>query len=95
MNSTLPLLSASYWNWSLLVAVIFVLSHGVNSWSEEPRFIDHSLLIAPEYPCTWPSHPFPRFAIVHQRKIGPESAYNIDSFPVSYTHLTLPTIYSV
>ena len=80
MNSTLPLLSASYWNWSLLVAVIFVLTHGVNAWSEEPRFIDHSLLIAPEYPCTWPSHPFPRFAIVHQRKIGPESAYNIDSF---------------
>ena len=76
----LPRLSLSHWNWSLLVTAIFVLSHGVNAWSEEPRFIDHSLLIAPEYPCTWPSHPFPRFAIVHQRKIGPESAYNIDSF---------------
>ncbi len=57
MSSILPRLSASYWNWSLLVAVIFVLGHGVNAWSEEPRFIDHSLLIAPEYPCTWPSHP--------------------------------------
>ena len=79
MSSTLPRRSASHWNWSVLVAVVFVSSHSVNAWSEEPRFIDHSLLIAPEYPCTWPSHPFPRFAIVHQRKIGPESAYNIDS----------------
>jgi kynurenine formamidase len=79
MSSTLPRRSASHWSWSVLVAVVFVSSHGVNAWSAEPRFIDHSLLIAPEYPCTWPSHPFPRFAIVHQRKIGPESAYNSDS----------------
>jgi kynurenine formamidase len=43
------------------------------------RFVDHSLIIAPEYPCTWPTHPFPRFALIHQRKIGPESAYNIDA----------------
>jgi len=42
------------------------------------RFVDHSLLVAPEYPCTWPSHPFPRFSIKHERKIGPDSAYNID-----------------
>ena len=52
MSSMLHRLSASYWNSSLLVTVIFVLTHGVNAWSEEPRFIDHSLLIAPEYPCT-------------------------------------------
>jgi kynurenine formamidase len=42
------------------------------------RFIDHSLLIAPEYPCTWPSYPFPRFQLTHERVIGPDSAYNID-----------------
>src|SRR5687768_5745818 len=24
---------------------------------ERPRFIDHSLLVAPEYPCTWPAYP--------------------------------------
>jgi kynurenine formamidase len=42
------------------------------------NFIDHSLLIAPEYPCTWPAHPFPRFVLTHQRTIGPESAYNVD-----------------
>ena len=43
-----------------------------------PQFIDHSLLIAPEYPCTWPAYPFPRFQITHQRTIGPDSPYNID-----------------
>lgn len=43
------------------------------------KFVDHSLLIAPEFPCTWPAHPFPRFQINHQRVIGPESAYNIDT----------------
>ena len=43
------------------------------------QFVDHSLLVAPEYPCTWPTYPFPRFQLNHQRTIGPESAYNIDS----------------
>ncbi len=43
-----------------------------------PRFVDHSLLIAPEYPCTWPSFPFPKFKIMHERKIGQTSNFNID-----------------
>lgn len=42
------------------------------------RFVDHSLLIASEFPCTWPAHPFPRFQVTHQRTIGPNSPYNID-----------------
>ncbi len=42
------------------------------------RFVDHSLVIAPEYPCTWPSYPFPRFQLTRQRAIGPDSAYNVD-----------------
>ncbi len=46
--------------------------------NDATRFVDHSLLIAPEFPCTWPSAPFPRFQITHQRVIGPDSAYNID-----------------
>lgn len=46
--------------------------------ADEPRFIDCSLLVAPEYPATWPSAPFPRFQITHQRTIGAASAYNID-----------------
>ncbi len=47
--------------------------------SAATRFVDHSLLIAPELPCTWPTHPFPRFQITHQRVIGPDSPYNIDT----------------
>ncbi|MFP6764072.1 MAG: cyclase family protein, partial [Planctomycetaceae bacterium] len=43
------------------------------------KFVDCSLLVAAEYPATWPSAPFPRFQIHHQRTIGPNSAYNIDS----------------
>ncbi len=46
---------------------------------DEPTFHDHSLLIAPEYPCTWPSYPFPKFQITHQYTIGPNSPYNIDT----------------
>ncbi len=42
------------------------------------RFVDHSLLVAPTFPCTWPSAPFPRFQITRQRVIGPDSPYNID-----------------
>jgi kynurenine formamidase len=40
------------------------------------RVIDLSLLVAPEYPCTWPT--FPPFQINHYRRIGKRSAYNSD-----------------
>ncbi len=46
--------------------------------AEDSKFTDHSLLVAPDYPATWPSAPFPRFQITHQRTIGPDSAYNVD-----------------
>ena len=46
--------------------------------SKASRFVDHSLMIAPEYPCTWPTYPFPRFQLTHQRTIGPDSAYHSD-----------------
>ncbi len=39
-----------------------------------PRFVDLSLLVTPEYPCTWPT--FPRFQIIAQDRIGPLGAYN-------------------
>jgi kynurenine formamidase len=41
-----------------------------------PRFVDLSLLVAPEYPCTWPT--FPRFQLNREEEIGPRSAYNSD-----------------
>ncbi|MEX2188497.1 MAG: cyclase family protein [Pirellulales bacterium] len=65
-------------------AIILLLAPSITSAAEDsedsaaPRFVDHSLLVAPEYPCTWPSYPFPRFQITHQRTIGPSSAYNVD-----------------
>lgn len=43
-----------------------------------PQFIDHSLLVATDYPCTWPAAPFPPFLINHMRTIGPDSVYNVD-----------------
>src|SRR5262245_19766807 len=43
-----------------------------------PKFVDHSLPVSPEFPCTWPAAPFPRFQITHERVIGPDSAYNVD-----------------
>ena len=64
---------------TLGVSIIVVFfGNSLSALAEEPRFVDHSLLIASEYPATWPSAPFPRFQITHQRTIGPESAYNID-----------------
>ncbi len=64
-----------------LLAIACCLLHLVfahDCLCEEPRFIDCSLLVAPEYPATWPSAPFPRFQMVHERTIGPDSPYNID-----------------
>jgi kynurenine formamidase len=58
------------------------------------RFVDHSLMVAAEYPCTWPSHPFPRFSLTHQRTIGPDSPYNVDSLLIdgnTGTQLDVPT----
>ncbi len=63
-----------------LLLIIYGLSPCLSAScpAEEPKFIDCSLLVAPEYPATWPAAPFPRFQITHQRTIGPSSAYNID-----------------
>jgi kynurenine formamidase len=41
-----------------------------------PRFLDLSLLVAPDHPCTWPT--FPPFQINHYRRIGRLGAYNSD-----------------
>ncbi len=46
----------------------------------EPRFVDLSLLVAPEYPCNWPT--WPRFQINHAERIGPRSPYNSDTLTI-------------
>ena len=41
------------------------------------RIVDLSLLVASEYPCTWPAG-FPLFQINHYQRPGPRGAYNSD-----------------
>ena len=69
-------------DWLALLRMLMLFIAGareaIAQSTEATKFVDHSLLIAPEFPCTWPSAPFPRFQITHQRVIGPDSAYNID-----------------
>lgn len=43
----------------------------------ESRFVDLSLLVANDHPCTWPGG-WPLFQMNHYRRIGFLSAYNID-----------------
>lgn len=46
--------------------------------AQESKFVDCSLLVALEYPATWPTHPFPRFQLIHEQTIGPNNPFNID-----------------
>jgi kynurenine formamidase len=57
---------------------ILALLCSLATLGEEAKFVDCSLLVAPNYPCTWPSYPFPRFQITHQQTIGPNSLFNVD-----------------
>jgi kynurenine formamidase len=71
---------ASIW-WMLLSSIGLcgeVIAQVNVDATNPPRFIDHSLLISPELPCTWPTAPFPQFQLTHQRVIGPQSNYNVD-----------------
>lgn len=66
-----------------LILCWIVLSRPLGpAWASErdqpARFIDLSLLVAAEYPCTW-AEGFPRFRLEQVTTIGRESAYNIDT----------------
>src|SRR6476660_7274429 len=68
---------------ALLVVVVALvaapqspLPGGPTEGEDAARVVDLSLLVAPDYPCTWPT--FPPFQINHYRRIGPLSAYNCD-----------------
>jgi len=45
--------------------------------AEKPRFVDLSLIVAPNYPATWPMG-FPPFEIIHYERIGKLSPYSSD-----------------
>lgn len=66
---------ASLW---ILLGVLITVDAPLAIGQEPTKFIDHSLLVDPAYPCTWPAPPFPRFQLIHERRLGPDSAYNVD-----------------
>ncbi len=68
---------------ALLTALVVLVSmaagllpSGAAEKKEAARFLDLSLLVAPDYPCTWPT--FPPFQINHYQRIGRLGAYNCD-----------------
>jgi kynurenine formamidase len=67
------------WLLALIVALVPATREPPGKAAEKakaPRFLDLSLLVAPDYPCTWPT--FPPFQINHYRRIGRLGAYNSD-----------------
>jgi len=87
-------LSPTLWRCAALLAVAALVSVPplFSAGDDASRFVDLSLLIAPEYPCTWPS--FPPFQINPYRKIGRRSEYNSDILILdgnTGTQLDVPT----
>lgn len=65
-----------------LVIMLCFATVGLGQQAEsESKFIDLSLLVSPNYPCTWPDG-FPRFRLDHVKTIGRTSAYNIDTLTI-------------
>ncbi len=65
----------------LIAALAMILSSGMlPAQQQEPvtRFVECSLIVSSEYPATWPTHPFPRFQLIHEQRVGSGSVYNID-----------------
>jgi isatin hydrolase len=74
--------STDFWAYRLLLSAASVFAVSANAQETGSRFVDHSLLIAPGYPCNWPTHPFPKFQQIPQTRIGPASSYNTDALYV-------------
>lgn len=63
----------------MLVTATMLWDGGLSAQENaKTQFVDCSLLVAAEYPATWPTHPFPRFQLIHEQQVGPTSVYNID-----------------
>ncbi len=80
MHKALTRHSLLVWIWfSLLSGILANSATGGELEKAGPpaQFLDLSLLVAPEYPCTWPQG-WPLFQINHYLKIGRHSAYNSD-----------------
>ncbi len=65
----------------LCLAAVLVLTlptMRADSHESAGKVIDLSLLVAAEYPVTWPSIGWPHYQFNHYLRIGPVSAYNVD-----------------
>lgn len=62
-------------SWALGSALVFGGSP-LMAAEDASRVVDLSLLVAPEFPCTWPAAGFPPFHMSQYLRIGPLSAYN-------------------
>ena len=63
---------------ALIFLTVMLLGIAPSNAHGETRFVDLSLLVASDYPCTWPQA-WPLFQLNHHRVIGPLSAYNVDT----------------
>ena len=62
------------------LAFVILLAFWMPAYAQGPsnsKFIDLSLLVDADYPCTWPDK-FPLFQMRQYKRIGPASAYNSD-----------------
>ncbi len=79
-----------------LAALIVLLTAGSRTaftLAEESKVVDLSLLVASDYPCTWPQG-FPNFQITHIKTIGLDSPYNVDILTIdgnTGTQIDVPT----
>ncbi len=62
--------------WLGLLAVLGNPLAAARAADDSPsRFLDLSLVVAPDLPCTWPAPNFPLFQINHYLRPGPQGAY--------------------
>ena len=76
----------------MLITLFVVTSSAPAQQQNDGDFVDLSLLVAPEYPCTWPTG-FPRFQIRRYIRIGGNSPYNSDLLTIdgnTSTQLDVP-----
>ena len=73
---SLPTVRAAVGTTFALLALLFPSAPSAAADEAKAEFLDLSLTVAAEYPCTWPS--WPRFVLHHYERIGRLSPYNSD-----------------
>src|SRR5262249_26782774 len=73
---SLPTVRAAVGTTFALLALLFPSAPAAAADEAKAEFLDLSLTVAAEYPCTWPT--WPRFVLHHYERIGRLSPYNSD-----------------